>query len=566
MEDQYSSSVDSREDFFKNTKMNKISNSKSAKFKQNLSIIDSIYQKQKHEMNDNFQIMEHHFRSRPQNYQTSFKKNLHAFAQEEIQCQKNQLSAMFKKQRKLLEEHASEEENLKKILSEYQIKIGKNQKLAYDYRIQKNCLAKNYFYNYKKKRIEILQDQDFNQFKSEAFHTKFVRLQKEQQEKLEMIEAKKRAIMFGNNDDADRIELNSSQLKSQNEMSGKEKLAFWMEKMKIIKKESPVKEKVLSKRASLKNLKSQNGTATIQNRRRKINLNQTTDLRNQSPQQIDKSLDAIKNILGQNAEKARLIKFNSTHAMNQITRTKKDESINKDSTLNTLYKSAAFKKDNLLNLLSHHNMKATQIFSRHHRSRSDKLSLINNLTANQKQLKNETINQKFKEKTPSLKDYEIQSLLRQYPVSKNKQDHVRVNKFLNSNRQKRNSIDGNLSSLPKELKQTESRKKLFSLMHVCKHEEDNFQKEMLETEYKQLKEQIKEQEFDCTLHQLREIEFAEPSVMPILYQYKLAETNDNIKLAEEIAKDYSEGKADPRMAWIREKNTKSLLKKGILLR
>jgi hypothetical protein len=50
-----------------------------------------------------------------------------------------------------------------------------------------------------------------------------------------------------------------------------------------------------------------------------------------------------------------------------------------------------------------------------------------------------------------------------------------------------------------------------------------------------LLEDIKKSEFWNIIEQVKEIDFAEPGVIPLLYQYKANDFNDNIKLALEIA-------------------------------
>lgn len=46
---------------------------------------------------------------------------------------------------------------------------------------------------------------------------------------------------------------------------------------------------------------------------------------------------------------------------------------------------------------------------------------------------------------------------------------------------------------------------------------------------------------------MKEIDFADPSIIPVLYHYKASEFNDNVRLAREVADEFKSGKLDPKM-------------------
>lgn len=80
-----------------------------------------------------------------------------------------------------------------------------------------------------------------------------------------------------------------------------------------------------------------------------------------------------------------------------------------------------------------------------------------------------------------------------------------------------------------------------------------------------LVQRVKEIEFDRTFDAIKELENAHPNVIPILFQYKMNDINQNIAIAEEVAKEFKSGKLDPKMALNYEKTQKALKKKGKLL-
>ena len=64
---------------------------------------------------------------------------------------------------------------------------------------------------------------------------------------------------------------------------------------------------------------------------------------------------------------------------------------------------------------------------------------------------------------------------------------------------------------------------------------------------------------------MREIEFAESAIVPLLFEYKKKDYNENMKEAQEITKEFKSGKLDPKMAFRAEKTTKDMLRRGVLL-
>lgn len=104
------------------------------------------------------------------------------------------------------------------------------------------------------------------------------------------------------------------------------------------------------------------------------------------------------------------------------------------------------------------------------------------------------------------------------------------------------------------------------IMRLCRRVENEWPEEKKETEYQQLLEDIKMQEFEDTLGQIRDMEFvADTTLIPVLYTYKANDFNENVKLAKEVAQEFRSGKLDPKMAMRIEKTTKQMLKRGMLI-
>lgn len=72
--------------------------------------------------------------------------------------------------------------------------------------MQKNCLESNYFFKYKKERVEILSDKPTFKQTEEPFHKKYLREEREKEERLRLLEAKKKALIMGNYWQAQQIE------------------------------------------------------------------------------------------------------------------------------------------------------------------------------------------------------------------------------------------------------------------------------------------------------------------------------------------------------------------------
>ena len=65
---------------------------------------------------------------------------------------------------------------------------------------------------------------------------------------------------------------------------------------------------------------------------------------------------------------------------------------------------------------------------------------------------------------------------------------------------------------------------------------------------------------------MQDIDFvADTSMIPVVYQYKAADFNENVKIASDIAREFKSGKLDPRMTMRLEKQTKQMLKRGMLI-
>ncbi len=70
------------------------------------------------------------------------------------------------------------------------------------------------------------------------------------------------------------------------------------------------------------------------------------------------------------------------------------------------------------------------------------------------------------------------------------------------------------------------------IMRLCRKVESEWPIEKKETEYKQLVEDVKQQEFEDTLEQVQDIDFvADTSMIPVVYQYKAADFNENVQIA-----------------------------------
>eukprot|EP00347_Sterkiella_histriomuscorum_P013907 403362900 len=168
--------------------------------------------------------------------------------------------------------------------------------------------------------------------------------------------------------------------------------------------------------------------------------------------------------------------------------------------------------------------------------------------------------------TQQSEDFTQQSFDKTQELTKSVQRPRNLNKNgFNSEQPPKQLNSAMLKVLINEGEKRDQRKKLFKIMHLCKKVETQWPKERNDTEYKQLLEQIKEQEFNNVIDQVRDIDFADPSIIPVLYQYKASDFNDNVRLAKEVAIEYKSGKLDPKMAMQNERTTKQMLKRGMMI-
>ena len=72
---------------------------------------------------------------------------------------------------------------MKSIQEQYNIKLKENEKIPYNERIEKECHTKNYFYDYKKNRVQKLLENPKDE-KVEYYHIKLMREEKEKAERL----------------------------------------------------------------------------------------------------------------------------------------------------------------------------------------------------------------------------------------------------------------------------------------------------------------------------------------------------------------------------------------------
>ncbi|CDW81238.1 UNKNOWN [Stylonychia lemnae] len=265
----------------------------------------------------------------------------------------------------------------------------------------------------------------------------------------------------------------------------------------------------------------------------------------------------------------------------------------------------AFKQKNNLDFLKHFNASfiPTKFFSkrRFNSVALDQKSNRANDSSSDQRRPDSRFNLQFKAKTPSINDSDVRQLVKQYPTN-----YINVKEYIQKNQSKKdekikeilevmNHDEGNANPIMLKRKQTlmsiregksdelmnnnktvlkvimdetqkkEQKKKLLKIMHLCKRVEDQWPKEKNDTDYKLLLEHIKKQEFWNVIDQVKEIDFAEPGVIPLLYQYKAADFNDNVKLAIEVAQEYKSGKLDPKMAMQNERTTKQMLKRGMFI-
>lgn len=66
--------------------------------------------------------------------------------------------------------------------------------------------------------------------------------------------------------------------------------------------------------------------------------------------------------------------------------------------------------------------------------------------------------------------------------------------------------------------------------------------------YDQLVQTIKADEFMNNVNRLKDLDFAEGMVLQTLFDYKIKDEQDQIDLAQDVAKEYHSGKLDPGAA------------------
>jgi hypothetical protein len=87
----------------------------------------------------------------------------------------------------------------------------------------------------------------------------------------------------------------------------------------------------------------------------------------------------------------------------------------------------------------------------------------------------------------------------------------------------------------------QNKKRLHNIMRECKQVEDDGDKFINKLELDQQFYSIYRQEFDKTCNILRELDFAEGKIMHVLYKKKQEDINEDLELADTVAKEYRSG-------------------------
>jgi hypothetical protein len=64
---------------------------------------------------------------------------------------------------------------------------------------------------------------------------------------------------------------------------------------------------------------------------------------------------------------------------------------------------------------------------------------------------------------------------------------------------------------------------------------------------------------------MKELDYASLQNFVTLYEYKVADYEEQLHLAQDVKRDYLEGKFDPEMALQYERTAREMLKRGMLL-
>ncbi len=84
-------------------------------------------------------------------------------------------------------------------------------------------------------------------------------------------------------------------------------------------------------------------------------------------------------------------------------------------------------------------------------------------------------------------------------------------------------------------------------------------------ELQQLIQQLIAQEYHTSFERMKEIDFARLWNFNTLYEYKVADYDEQQQLAQEIKNEYMSGKFDPEMAIKYERTAREMLRRGMLI-
>ncbi|TNV85492.1 hypothetical protein FGO68_gene9739 [Halteria grandinella] len=233
------------------------------------------------------------------------------------------------------------------------------------------------------------------------------------------------------------------------------------------------------------------------------------------------------------------------------------------------------------------------------------------LSPDQPRKDGERFNKRFTGETPKVADHAIQGLIKKYPPPPNIlkiQERIQVQQTLRANTHNlfgqplkksqegksltdafkigfsdtlskkfkftKSAAGGSLAGALKDLRyefaqqqveNQETKKKLFTLMKLTHLENDNGKDDKKDMELQQLIQQLIGQEEHTTYERMKEIDFARLNNFHTLYDWKVADYDEQQQLAQEIKNEYMSGKFDPEMAIKYERTAREMLKRGMLI-
>eukprot|EP00347_Sterkiella_histriomuscorum_P011639 403371682 len=137
--------------------------------------------------------------------------------------------------------------------------------------------------------------------------------------------------------------------------------------------------------------------------------------------------------------------------------------------------------------------------------------------------------------TPKMHDFKMRDLTSRYP----------------------NTIKKSLNEHQKAIEERESQKrKLQTIIKIIDRAENQRQGQNQKILADMLVQNLKDDEFLKTLDKLKEIDFADSTVLETLYEYKVKDEQDQIEQANEVMKEFHSGKLDPLNAMKLERKKK----------